>query len=345
MVERVKLISMTAVLTVLIWAGADSLVNEVVSVQVSFEVLPLSNPDMLIEIDPAAKSQFFEVQLAGPRRIAEKIQTLEDSLILRLKVDDRPSGPSVVSLDKEMLKRLMADQWREIRKLAILSIQPGSLPVLVDHMITRDVNLVARRLSLAYENEPQLRRSVASIRMRESRFNELISGGDQPQIEIGPDIERLLRGKPPGLRASVRVSINTSQFGSDATVAPDTVEVVATVKADRQTADIPTVPIKPAVSFTNLERALRAVARDGTPLSLVTQTIKVIGPTEDVAALLRGDTRAYGFIQFKEADLADLDVFKAWTPEFLLPPNIELAEPADTIECKLTNASATGNGD
>jgi hypothetical protein len=113
------------------------------------------------------------------------------------------------------------------------------------------------------------------------------------------------------------------------------------VRADRTTEEIPTVPIKLVVTFANLAKPYRAVARDGTTLTLVTQTVKVAGPTEDVSRLLRGETRAYGFIQLKEADLEVLGVFKAWTPAFHLPPNIELAEPPEPIEFKLIYAIRT----
>lgn len=333
--EQVKLLSMTAVLTVLIWAGADSLVNEAISVRVSFEPVPVADPNVLIEVDPVAKSQPFEVQLAGPRRIVEDVQDRSTPLVVRLQIGDLPSGASAISLDKDMVERAISEQWHEFRKLTILSIQPSTLPVIVDRMVTKDVEITLRRLALAYDDEPQLKRTVTTVRMRESRYNELAPSGQRPQIDIAADVERLLRSKSPGRSATILVTLDSSPFGSDARFTPDTIEVTATVKADRDTAEIPTVPIKPVVSFANLGKAYRAISRDGTPLSLVTHTIRVTGSTDDVAALLHGETRAYGFIQLKEADLAELGVFKAWTPEFHLPPNIELAEQPDSIEFKL----------
>jgi len=342
--EQVKLLSMTAVLTVLIWAGADSLVNQAVTVQVSFEVIPLASTDMLIEIDPAARSQPYEVQLAGPRRIVESVQARDEPLVVRLREADQASGPLSISLDKGKIKRAMADQWREFRKLAVLSIDPSTLPVTIDHIVSREVDITLRRLTLAYDDEPQLKRTATTVRMRESRFNELFQPGQRPQIDITADVERLLRSKSPGRSTTILVNLDGTPFGPDADFTPDTVEVTATVKADRDTAEIPTVPIKPVVSFGNLGKALKAVARDGTELTLVTQTIRVTGPTDSVAALIRGDTRAYGFVQLKEADLAELDVLRSWTPEFQLPPGIELAAQPDPIEFKLTLVAPDGKG-
>ena len=95
------------------------------------------------------------------------------------------------------------------------------------------------------------------------------------------------------------------------------------------------------MSFANLGKPYQAVGRDGTTLTLETQTIQVAGPTEDVARLQRGETRAYGFIQLKEADLEELGVFKAWTPDFHLPSNVVMAEPPEPIEFMLIDTTKT----
>ncbi|MHC4696159.1 MAG: YbbR-like domain-containing protein [Planctomycetota bacterium] len=343
--EQVKLLSMTAVLTGLIWAAADSLVNEAVTARFSFELVPAGDTNMLVEIDSAAKSQIFEVQLAGSRRIVDKIQARDEPLTVRLPIGDLPVGPSNFPLDKDQVERAMAGQWREFRRLTILWIRPSSIPVVIDRMVTKEVDIVVRRLMLAYEVEPQLKRAVTTARLRQSVYNQQDSAGQRPQIDIASDVERLLRSRPPGRAATIQVTLDSSKFGPDARLVPDAVEVSATVKADRRTAEVPTVPIKPAVSFANLGKSYRAVAQDGTPLTLVTRTIQVSGPTDEVAALLRGDTRAYAVIQLKEADLADLGVFKLWTPEFHLPPNVELAEQPDPIEFQLISVSEDQSGD
>lgn len=340
--EQVKLLSMTVGVTVLIWAAADSLVNEAVTARFSFEVMPAGDTTMLVEIDSSARSQVFDVQLVGSRRIVDKIQARDEPLTVRLPVGDLPGGPSNFPLDKDQVKRAMAQQWREFRKLTILSIHPPFLPVVVDRMVTKDVDIVLGRLMLAYDAEPQLKRTVTEATMRESVYNQQSPSGQRPQIDIAPDVERLLRNRPPGDMATIRVTLDSGRFGPDAQLKPDTVDVTATVKADRRTAEISAVPIKVAVSFVSLGKAYQAVDRDGAALTLVTQPIKVTGPTEDVAALLRGDTRAYAVIQVKEADLADLGVFKLWVPEFHLPPRVELAEQPDSIEFKLIFVSDGG---
>ncbi len=329
---------MTVVLTVLIWVSADSLVNEAASMRVSLEVLPpLTNPDMLIETD--AETTSCEMEISGPRKIIDDVQA-QAPLLVRLRIPERPTGRAAIPLE-EMLKKSMAEQWHEFRKLSITSVEPEVLHVNVDHMVTKDVEVVAGRLTLAYDMEPQLPRTPVSVRMRESHYNTL-PPGQRLQIDIGPDIERLLKEQPAGKSVTIPVTLDARQFGPDAVVTPNACEITATVQAQRSTAQIPTVPILLAVSFANLERTFRPATRDGSPLSLVTQTITVAGLTEDVQRLQRGETRVYGIIQLKQEDLEALDVLKLVTPEYHLPKGIELADEPTPIEFKLIYVTNNG---
>ncbi|MBI4719266.1 MAG: hypothetical protein HY763_15825 [Planctomycetes bacterium] len=344
--EQLKLLAMTVVLTLLIWAGADTLVNETASVRVSFEVMPLAESDLLMDLTPAAKSQLFELRVVGPRRVVEEFQAREP-LTVRLRLGHEGDiGPTTIALEKNMVKGAIAEQWGDFRKLSVLSVAPSSLPVVVDRLISADVDLALKSLTLAYDDAPQLKRSVTTVRLRESRYNEMMRGGVPPQIDLSAEVERLLRGKPTGQTTTVSVAIDPRAFGPEAAANPSSVEVTAAVKSQRMTAEIPTVPIKTVLSFANLAQPVYAVARDGTRLTLVTQTIRVTGPTDEVAKLVRGETRAFGFIQLKEADLQEVGAYRAWTPEFQLPQNIELVEEPQPIEFKLTMSPATdGNGD
>ena len=337
MMEQVKLLSMTAVLASLIWAAADSLVNETVTARVSFDVQPQASREMLIEIDPEAQSRWYEVQISGPRKT---IESIEEPLKVRLLIPDRPTGPASIPLDRETIKRAIVEERGEFRKLTIISVQPSTLPVNVDHMVTQKLAVILPRLTLAYDEEPQPRQMFVTVEMRETWYQGLSPTG-QSQIDIAAKVEKALREMAPGKRHDFPVLLDAASYGPGAKLTPDTIHVTAKIKADRTTEEIPTVPIKLVVSFANIAKPYHAVARDGTTLTLETQTIKVTGPTEDVSRLLRGETRAYGLIQLKEADLEVLGVFKAWTPDFHLPPNIELAELPRPIEFKLIGDTRT----
>ncbi len=341
--EQVKLLSMTAVLTVLTWAGANSLVNETGVVRVRFEVVPRESSDMLVEIAPAAKSRLYEVHILGPRKAVEKVQTGEP-LLVPWRVAERALGSAAVPLDRDALKRNLVDQRKVFRRLRVVSVEPDTLPIVVDRMVTHDLAITLSRLTLAYEDAPQLRRNTIVVHLRESVYRELTATGDRLQADLSGELERLLRSKSAGQRVTVSVPLNPLPFGRSAELVPDRIDVTATVMADRQTVEIATVPIKPVVSFANLAKSYVAVARDGTPLTLVTQSITVTGPTEEVEKLVRGDTRAYGFIQLKEADLEELGVYRARVPEFHLPPGIELAAQPQVVEFKLVSNSNNEHG-
>lgn len=332
---------MTVLLTGLIWATADSLVNEAVSVNVTFDVVPAAGANDL-HITTTAGAEPFELQISGPRRIVESVLQ-HAPFRVRLPVSDRPkNGPDRVWLERAMLKRVLSEQFNEFRKLTIASVEPDTLPVSVDHWVTREVRLVLGRLTLDYDVEPQISRTRTTVRMRASRLSEF--SNDQPlQLDLSSEVERLLRDQPPGKRVRIPLTLDSRVFGPEAEFKPDRVEVTATLKAQRRTARIPTVPILVAVSFANLPKPFAAVTRNGDPLTLVTQTITVTGPTEEVNRLESGATRAYGIVHLKEVDLEQLGTLKLMTPEYHLPPGIELAEDPPPIQLKLINTRTNEN--
>jgi hypothetical protein len=336
--EQVKLLSLTAVLTILIWWSADSLVNERMMLGVTVDPRPpVNSPDMRVAVE--GEAPLFQMEVSGPRKTIEEFRS-KGGLKVRLTIPDRPTGPYTMPLDRSAIKQALSDQWRNFRKVSVNAIDPTSLPLQIDHIVTKTVEIVARRLALSYEVAPQLQPTSATVRMRESEFNKL-PPGQALQIGIGPDVERVLKDQPAGRSVSVPITLDARRFGPDATITPSRVDVTATVQAERATADIPTVPILFAVSFANLEKRLRPVTRDGDPLPLVTQTITVTGPRADVARLQRGETRAYGTIQLKQEDFEILNVVKLVTPEYRLPKGIELAHPASPIEFKLVPVDDT----
>jgi len=338
--ERVKLLSMTAVLTLLIWASADSLVNETTSVSVLLDVIPpATSPDMLVSASAAATP--YELEVSGSRKVVEDVQA-HAPVRLRIAMEEHPTGKTILRPDRTTLRSAIGQLGAEFGKLSILSLRPDEVAVNVDHMVTREVRVTAQNLTLHYDAEPQLNRSTVAIRARESQA-PLGSVDDLTLLDIGPDLERLLKDQPVGRRVTVAVPIDLRPFGPDASADPGVVEVTATVQAERTTAEIATVPILLAVSFANLEKPLRPVARDGTPMVLVTQTIRVTGLREDVARLQRGESRAQGVIQLKQEDFENVGSLNLVTPEFNLPPGITLASVPTPVEFKLTSAATTEN--
>lgn len=327
--EQVKLIATTVVLAVLIWVTADSLVSETVKVGVTFDLQPAdAAPKMLVEAGPEGRSA--EIQIVGPRRV---VDSLDPPLRVRFLVPDLPTGPRVLPLQLDLLQQRLTDQYAEFRKLRVVAVTPDRLPIKVDHLIERKFDVILRPLTLAYEVEPQVSHNSVTVWMRESAAQALDDAGQPVELNIAGEFEHLVEQQPAGQSVTITVRLDTRLFGIGAELIPPTIDVTATLKTQRRTATVPTVPILLAVSFANLERPFRAVTPDGG--TLVTRSIRVTGPAEAVARLLRGETRAYGIIQLKEADLEASGTPRLSTPEFHLPPGVELAEDPAPVEFRL----------
>jgi hypothetical protein len=314
------------------------LVNETATLNAVVVPFAADSSSKIIVASPPRQEEV-ELTISGPRRVVETVQT-RGGLQIRVPIQEQPTGMASVALDENAVRRQLAERWSEFDRLRVLDLKPEEVAVVVDHLIARDVELVARKLTLAYEDEPQLQRAAVRLQLRESQAPEL-PAGEAMQVDISVEIERQLKERPFGRAHTLLVPLDARPFGPDAVFMPSTVEVTATVRSERRTQEVPTVPVLVAVSFGNLDKSISAVARDGTPLSLVTQTITVAGLPEAVDRLVRGETRAYGIIQLKEDDLRELGVVKLMKPEYHLPPGVELASEPAPIELKLIFASET----
>ncbi len=334
---QVRLLSMTVILTALIWISADRIVNESAILKVAVVLTP-AQPQTGMILQTQGLRNSLDVTVSGARRVVEAVRGRE-GLQVKVPVLEQLTGPGVVAISEEIVQRELAQRWSEFETLRILGVQPQEIPVLVDHMVARDVEISAKKLTLAYEVEPQLQPPSVRLRLRESRTSDLPSG--QPiSLEISPEIERALKEKPFGKSQTLSIALDPKDFGPDAVFTPRSIEVTATVRAERAVQQIPTVPILVAVIVGNLSRSVEAVARDGSPLSLITQTISVTGTPEAIARLASGQTRVYGIIHLKEEDLENLDVVKLVTPEFHLPRDVELTGNPQPIELKLVESTS-----
>ncbi len=220
MMEQVKLLSMTAVLSLLTWIVADNMVNESTTVSATFELLPLANSDVLIDVAPEAVSQLYTIKLQGPRRFIDVVQK-RDRTNARLRIGDRAVGPTEIVLDKDTVKRALIETWSDFDQLTVLSIEPSTIPVVIDRLVTHEVTLTTRRLTLPYASEPQLKRSTTHVQIRQSRYTNIVGAGQALQMDISTDLERQLRSSSPGQPATILLTLDPRQFGPDAAISPD----------------------------------------------------------------------------------------------------------------------------
>jgi hypothetical protein len=323
MLEQIKLLGMTAVLTILVWATADRLVNETIAIDLICEFTPVPDmPDLLVS---PVQNTAFKVEMSGPRRL---IDQASKSTKVKLQINDRPTGVSTVNV-----KQLLDDQWREHPKLSLLSVTPATAEVRVDHRARAEVQVVLRPPRLLFDQPPRLDRSQVTVEMRESVYAPLRDAGRKLQVEV--DVDRAFRGQPAGrpLTLSVPLTPDVETFGPDARFTPNEVKVTGTLAADRKSADITTCPIQIAVGFAHFGRRYR-IEDDRGPVTLVTRTITVTGPVEAVDRLLAGD-RPVGIIRLRAEDFDRAGVQRSFVPEFHLPPGVELAREPEPVLLKL----------
>ncbi|MFQ5413900.1 MAG: hypothetical protein ACE5E6_05530 [Phycisphaerae bacterium] len=324
--DQVKLLGMTAVLTLLIWMTANSLVIESARIPITFELQPdLARPDMLVTLDATAGN--YHIDVSGPRKDVEKAKD-KAPLRVTLRIPDRPTGADAIEI-----KPVLEQQWDRFPSLSLVGVNPPTLPVVVDHMVTVSVPVEPKPLKLAYVVTPRLNPTHVTATLRESDLTALRQAETRLRIEI--DVETHLRDLPAGKSVSIDVPLEPALHGRAASVDPVTVHVTATVKGHRKTAKIGPVPVRADVSFESLGRPYRPVMPDGS--TLVMQTITVTGPVEDVERLERNETRAIGLIRLRAEDFdhAQVNTIRRVIPDFFLPPRIELAEPAEPVEFKL----------
>ena len=130
--KQIKLLSMTSILTILIWAGADSLVNEAASIRLHVDLVPPDEQSTML-IDDTDEAARIDLEISGPRNIINHF-TAQAPFKVRLPIEERTTGNAEIRLDRVRLKRVMEQQWHEFRELTIPS--PGRQVVDHDHAVT-----------------------------------------------------------------------------------------------------------------------------------------------------------------------------------------------------------------
>lgn len=317
--EQIKLLTMTGALTILIWATADSLVNESATIRASVHVSASpANPGMIVETvegDPATMM----IEVAGERKLIARVQADPEPTV-QLHLPYLSGGRHTLSTQE-----YIESQWRTYPNLTVLTVKPPRIDVVVDHFVTEEaVVRIRRATTLAYDAAPQLEQQTVRVTLRQSALEKARAQGRSLQFEVDP--EPALAGQPPGQRARVAIPlvVDPELFGPDASVQPGEVFVQATVAARRTTTTIPSCPVVISVAVANFGKPFHA-ADDNGRISLLTRAITVRGPTEAVDRLTRGPPPR-GEVFLTDEDLRSWDAPRTLVPEFRLPPGVELVE-------------------
>ncbi|MGB0716654.1 MAG: hypothetical protein ACPGXK_12285 [Phycisphaerae bacterium] len=335
--EQVKLLSMTFILTALVWASADTLVTETTTVKVRIE---LQEPDDVIKFSNQQEQRSVSVTLAAASKTIEFLRN-EAPIAVRLTANVEQTGKVNLFVDPTQLKRSMEEAYPDLDRIAISRIEPPTIEVTVDRLVKRQVRFTTDTLTMSYDAPPLITPKTEYLWLHESLVDSLPEADESLSVDISEDVDRLFRDSPQGTEQDRVLQLDTREFGEHAYFDTPNINIKATLSPQEITQVLETVPVLLAVSFDNFDRAYKPFEPDGAPMQIVTTKITVKGPPAEVASLVRGDTRAFGVIRLKEDDLNSLATASGFEPEFYLPRGIELVGKPDTIEFRLEEVVRT----
>jgi len=321
-VQQLKLLAVTALVTLLIWTTADQLLSDAVETRVSVRAAPGADSSMIVETDPPGVTTFL-VRLVGPRRIVEQVR--RDGLPqVTLRVPELANGSYPIDV-----RQKLSDYPEQFHGLRIDAVTPASLKVVIDHLVTVTVPVSVEPGDLQYEVPPTAEPDEVEATLSQ-RALEQIPPSDRRVLVNAPEV---LQDKPSGVAQVIPgVPVVPRVAGVSARVVPNTVTLYATVREQSKTATIAAVPIHVATSFDVFSR-FRIVTRDGS--TLVTRAITVRGPPDVVDRLVSGGTRVTGLLSVS-GDLAAVPAeYHELTPVFDLPPEVKLVAPVEPVEFRL----------
>lgn len=327
--QQVKLITVTGVLTLLIWTTANQLLSESIEIQVTVEPAPTGDARMMVATDPPDQHTF-RVRLVGPRRIVDQVRKGGLGPV-SLPVRDLPNGVYPIDVKEQLSGH--SDQFHGLR---IEAVEPAVVNVVIDHLVTTMMPVQIERGGLEYEVPPTVEPAEVEVEISELALGEL----EPAKRRISLDVAALLRHRPKGQALEIPgVRLTPEVGGVDVRLAPNTVTVFATLRERSKTATIAAVPVHAAASFEVFSR-FRIETRDGS--TLITRAITVRGPPEAVDRLVAGGTRATGLIVLTGELAAVPGEYHELEPIFDLPAGVELAGPVAPVEFRLIPIAEAG---
>lgn len=332
MIQQFKLLSTTAVLTLLIWVGADQLLTVSDTVEVNLEFRPQSE-DSAMRITPLKPAPArVKVVLSGSQRI---MTSVIDQVPLRVTLH-LPEQPPRAAVKLDQLLTLLRQEQAAFGNLYVESVEPSVVEVQIDSRITRPVRLVPRvPLRREYEGEPVLAPKSISAEVSELWLRSRPEP-DAPLI-LQIDFERELGDRAAGEDFDFPVAIPIADLGPGVVADRTTVRVQGRLRqAAQQVRTLSIVPIRACLSFEDLNRPFRVRLAD--EFALPTQSIRVRGSEADLDSLQKqiegGNPVIYGVVRIRP-DMLMADQELSILPDFFLPPGIILDSRPEPLRLKV----------
>ena len=320
--QRIRLLGMTVLLTVMVWAVADHSLTETATVRVKLSLIPTGQQMQVTQVGPT--DQAFEVRVSGRKTVIAQLKS-RGVLPVRLRISSRAPGTYAVQLLDEI-----RSQQSELSNVIIQSVSPAFVQMLVDRDMTVTMPIQVLPGSWEYELSPMVEPAEVRVTISELEYSQ--PGSHNLAVPLESDA--YIRQAEPGVLCSTTVPVPLTAVAGSRRVSlrqvePPSVTLRYKLKEQRRTATIPAVPIKFEASQ-DIFNGYEVEVRDGG--AVVTQPVTIKGPPAVVERILAGEIKLTGTISLTAADKANPGAYRYVTPRFALPANVELVGAPEPIE-------------
>ena len=335
--QQVRLSALTIAMTGMIWIAADQRVTRLVEIDVAFTIKPASGTTLALAVDgPSVDS--LRITFKGPNRVLSRLKMIQESLSIELPISERSSGPQTLNLLDELLAH--ADQLAGIPEgVAIVATTPGTMTIVVDHYVEKQVRLRVDPGNYDFEGDPQFDPSMVMARVPERQFEALPLDKQTITIPIG----RLIPGQAQEgqlIQKEVLVPHTLDGGVSVLRLDPDRVTFSATLLQHTKRVRLPTIPVNLTVSNIDIWNRYQLRFAEDPEKRILTIAMWIRGPEDIVDDIVQNSSTydIFGFIRITSEDLHDSETALQLSKQVSienLPEGVDLDEEPDPVDIEL----------
>lgn len=335
--QQVRLLALTVAMTGMIWIAADQRVTRLVEIDVAFTIKPALGTTLALTIDgPPVDS--LRITFKGPNRVLSRLKMVQESLSIELPISERSSGPQTLNLLEELLAQ--ADQLAGIPEgVAIVATTPGTMTIVVDHYVEKQVRLRVDSGNFDFDGDPQFDPPVVTAMVPKREFEELAPDKQTITIPIG----RLITGPVQEgqlIQKEVLVPHTLDGGVSVLRLDPERVTFSATLLQHTKRVRLLTIPIHLMPSNIDIWRRYEPRFAEDPNKRILTIAIWVRGPEDIVDGLVQDSSMhaIFGYVRITIEDLPDSETAVQLSKQVYiqnLPDGVVVDEEPDPIDIEL----------
>lgn len=329
--QQIRLLSSTAILSIMIWLVADYSLTETATIRVRIHPQAADESAMrvaLAEDEPSV----VEVKIAGKRTQVEELRS-RAPLGIPLSISTRAAKTYRIRLDEEFRKAAI------LREVDVQQVMPETIDVEVDRDTTVTMPISVKTTGgLVYEIEPEAEPTEVAVTISERALSQIPK--DDRKVIIEPD--NYLTGAAHGVLGTEVVPLTPVVASISVLLNPDFVKLRFKIKDLAEEAVISAVPIKIEAS-PDIFNGYKIEFKDAGPV--LTQPLTIKGPPDMIERVRRGELRIFGVVSLTAANKAAVGSLQYLTPEFKLPKGLVRVGDVESLEFKLVpiKSPALGN--